>query len=59
MTSDAGGRDLVEFGCLVVPTYYRGRDNIYGGIEKTLRFMQRVMFVEDIAVFGYRDPRWG
>lgn len=57
MTDGPDGRKLVEFGCLIVPTNYRGKDNIYGGVEKTLQFMQRVMFVEDVAVIGYRDPR--
>lgn len=51
-------RHRIEFGCLVVPTNYRGSDNIYGGVETTLDFMRGIMHVEDVLVVGYRDPRW-
>ncbi len=51
-------RHRIEFGCLIVPTNYRGTDNIYGGVVTTLDFMRGIMHVEDVAVVGYRDPRW-
>lgn len=51
-------RHRIEFGCLVVPTNYRGNDNIFGGVETTLDFMRGIMHIEDVAVIGYRDPRW-
>ena len=51
-------RHRIEFGCLIVPTNYRGSGNIYGGVATTLDFMRGVMHVEDVAIIGYRDPRW-
>jgi hypothetical protein len=51
-------RHRIEFGCLIVPTNYRGNGNIFGGVATTLDFMRGVMHVEDVAVVGYRDPRW-
>lgn len=51
-------RHRIEFGCLIIPTNYRGTGNIYGGVITTLDFMRGVMHVEDVAVVGYRDPRW-
>lgn len=51
------GRDAIEFGALIVPTNYRGSDNIYKGTINTLQFLRRILFVEDIAVIGYQDPR--
>lgn len=51
-------RHRIEFGCLIVPTNYRGSGNIFGGVATTLDFMRGVMHVEDVAVVGYRDPRW-
>jgi hypothetical protein len=51
-------RHRIEFGCLIVPTNYRGRGNIFGGVETTLDFMRGILHVEDVAVVGYEDPRW-
>ena len=51
-------RQKIEFGCLIVPTNYRGSGNIFHGSMRTLEFMRCVLFVEDIAVIGYADPRW-
>lgn len=51
-------RKKIEFGCLIVPVNYRGSGNIFAGALTTLDFMRSVLFVEDIAVIGYRDPRW-
>ncbi len=55
--SQKDSRKLIEFGCLVVPVNYRGSINIFDACMNTLEFMRMVLFVEDIAVFGYRDPR--
>ena len=52
------GRNIIEFGCLILPTNYRGNGNIYGGVLTTLDFMRAIIYVEDIAMVGYRDPRW-
>lgn len=51
-------RHRIEFGCLIVPTNYRGSGNIYGGVATTLDFMRGILHVEDVAVIGYSDPRW-
>lgn len=51
-------RKKIEFGCLIVPVNYRGSGNIFAGAMTTLDFMRAVMFVEDVGVIGYRDPRW-
>jgi hypothetical protein len=51
-------RHRIEFGCIIIPTNYRGRDNIYGGVQTTLNFMRGIMHGEDVAAIGYRDPRW-
>lgn len=51
-------RKRIEFGCLIVPTNYGGSGNIFGGSLRNLEFMRSVLFVEDIAVIGYKDPRW-
>jgi hypothetical protein len=48
----------IEFGALIVPTNYRGSGNIFGSVATTLDFMRGVLHVEDVAVVGYRDPRW-
>lgn len=52
------GRKKIEFGCLVVPTNYRGSGNLFGASMRTLEFIRSILFVEDVAVIGYRDPRW-
>lgn len=52
-----GKRKKIEFGCIIVPVNYRGSGNIFSGTMKTLEFMRSFLFVEDVAVFGYRDPR--
>lgn len=51
-------RKKIEFGCLIVPVNYRGSGNIFAGALNTLNFMRSVLFIEDVAVIGYRDPRW-
>lgn len=51
------GRAAIEFGALIVPINYRGNDNIFKGTVKNLQFLRRILFVEDIGVIGYRDPR--
>ena len=55
--SQKDNRKLIEFGCLIVPVNYSGNINIFDGCMNNLEFMRGVLFVEDIAVFGYRDPR--
>ncbi len=52
-------RKIIEFGCLIVPVNYSESINIFDGSMNTLEFMRGILFVEDVAVFGYRDPRWG
>ncbi|MFC4248066.1 hypothetical protein ACFOZ7_14135 [Natribaculum luteum] len=52
-------RPKIEFGCLVVPVNYRGSDNLYQHSLTKLDFMKGVLFIDDIAVIGYRDPRSG
>ena len=52
------GRKKIEFGCLIVPINYRGNGNIFAATMNTLAFMRSIMFVEYVAVLGYRDPRW-
>lgn len=56
--SQKDNRQLIEFGCLIVPVNYNGTINIFDGCMNNLEFMRGVLFVEDIAVVGYRDPRW-
>lgn len=51
-------RKKVEFGCLIVPTNYGGSRDLFGGSMRTLEFIRSILFVEDIAVIGYTDPRW-
>jgi len=50
-------RKKIEFGSIIVPVNYGGNGNIFAGSMKTMEFMRSFLFVEDIAVFGYRDPR--
>ena len=50
-------RPKIEFGCLVVPVNYRGQDNLYQHTLTKLDFMKGVLFIDDVAVIGYRDPR--
>jgi len=51
------GRPKIEFGCLVVPVNYLGRHNLYQHSLAKLDFMKGVLFIDDVAVIGYRDPR--
>ncbi|MBX0305465.1 hypothetical protein [Haloarcula salinisoli] len=51
------GRPKIEFGCLVVPVNYLGRHNLYRHSLTKLDFMKGVLFIDDVAVIGYRDPR--
>nr|WP_255479222.1 hypothetical protein [Natronomonas sp. LN261] len=50
------GRPKIEFGCLVVPVNYRGRDNLYRHSLTKLDFMKGILFIDDVAVIGYRIP---
>jgi hypothetical protein len=51
------GRPKIAFGCLVVPVNYRGSGNLYQHSLTKLDFMKGVLFIDDVAVIGYRDPR--
>jgi hypothetical protein len=51
------GRSKIEFGCLFVPVNYLGRHNLYQHSLTKLDFMKGVLFIDDVAVIGYRDPR--
>jgi len=50
------GRPKIEFGCLVVPVNYLGRHNLYQHSLTKLDFMKGVLFIDDLAVIGYRIP---
>jgi hypothetical protein len=50
-------REKIEFGCLVVPVNYSGGGNIFQGAMTILDFMRPMLFVKDVAVIGYREPR--
>lgn len=50
------GRPKIGFGCLVVPVNYRGSDNLYQHSLTKLDFMKGVLFIDDVAVIGYRIP---
>ena len=50
-------RSKTGFGCLVVPVNYLGRHNLYQHSLTKLDFMKGVLFIDDVAVIGYRDPR--
>ncbi|WP_262181500.1 hypothetical protein [Haloarcula laminariae] len=52
-------RQTIEFGCLIVPTNYGGSRDLHRATTRNLEFIRSVLFVEDIAVLGYEDPRWG
>ena len=51
------GRPKIEFGCLVVPVNYLGRHNLYQHSLTKLDFMKGGLFIDDVAVIGYRDPQ--
>lgn len=51
-------RKKIEFGCLIVPVNYRSSGNLFKESMRTLKFIRSILFVEDVAVIGYRDPRW-
>lgn len=51
-------RKKIEFGCLIVPTNYRDSGDLFSASMRNLEFIRSVLFVEDIAVLGYVDPRW-
>lgn len=55
--TEQGGRPKIEFGCLIVPVNYRGTGNLYQHSLTKLDFMKGVLFIDDVAVIGYRDPR--
>ena len=51
-------RKKIEFGSIIVPTNYRGSGNVFRSSMRNLEFMRSILFVEDVAVIGYKDPRW-
>ncbi len=51
------GRPKIEFGCLIVPENYLGKHNLYQHSLTKLDFMKGVLFIDDVAVIGYHDPR--
>lgn len=51
------GRPKIEFGRLVVPVNYLGRHNLHQHTLTKLDFMKGVLFIDDVAVIGYRDLR--
>jgi hypothetical protein len=51
------GRPKIEFVCLVVPVNYLGQHNLYQHSLSKLDFMKGVLFIDDVAVIGYRDHR--
>lgn len=52
----SGGRDKIEFGCLIVPAVHPDYGNLFDHAITTMEFMRSVLHVEDIAVIGYRMP---
>jgi len=50
------GRPKIEFGCLIVPVNYRGSGNIFQHSLAKLDFMKGILFIDDVAVIGYRIP---
>lgn len=52
----SGGRDKIEFGCLIVPAVHPDYGNLFDHAITTMEFMRSVLHVEDIAVIGYRKP---
>jgi hypothetical protein len=50
-------RKKIEFGCLIVPVNYLGRHDLFEESMRKLEFMRSILFIEDIAVIGYVDPR--
>ena len=50
-------RPKIEFGCLVVPVNYLGRHNLYQHSLTKLDFIKGALFIDDVAVIGYRDPQ--
>lgn len=51
-------RNKIIHGCVIVPVNYRGSGNIFSHSMNELEFMRSIMFVDDICVIGYIDPRW-
>ena len=41
----------------MVPVNYLGRHNLYRHSLTKLNFMKGVLFIDDVAVISYRDPR--
>jgi len=50
-------RPKIEFGCLILPVNYLGRHNLYQHSLTKFDFMKGVLFIDDVVVIGYRDPR--
>ena len=50
------GQPKIKFGSLVVPVNYRGKDNLYRHSLTKLDFMKGILFIDDVAVIGYRIP---
>lgn len=54
--AERAGKPKIQFGCLVVPVNYRGSDNLYQHSLRKLDFMKGMMYIDDVAVIGYRIP---
>jgi hypothetical protein len=48
----------IKFGCLIVPVNYQGSRDLFRESMRKLEFMRSILFIEDVAVIGYLDPRW-
>jgi len=53
--TETGGRNKVEFGCLVVPDHYSGR-SVFSGTERMLKFMEPMLDLEEIVIIGFSKP---
>ena len=53
--TNVNGRQIVEFGCLVVPDYYSG-STVFSGTRKMLRFMQPMLDLQEIVILGFSKP---
>lgn len=52
------GEKKIRFGCMVVPVNYgRSKNNLAHEAVRNLDFMSSVLFVEDVLILGYVDPR--
>ena len=53
--TNVNGKQIVEFGCLVVPDYYSG-STVFSGTQKTLRFMQPILDLQEIVILEFSKP---